>query len=351
MSKSTILRKIQNPKLKDLNEIRLREIAAKKGVPLRGKMTKENIIHRINNPTQYYTIESLKKVAADNNIIVDKNIRRADLIEQLKDENLLDTTPEPTVVSNLGVKFSDAPLKLIRAAKSKARNAREDLANYRKYIKSLNKDSLTSGRLRKLEKEVWKREIKAKEEHDRIFTVRKGQSALRDFAKVYVIDGSDVYDGRTFLAEAREPITRILRTNKQTKVKMLFTCNMERDVLDFGTVIKTLYFHSRHEINLRSTDENELYDIMIDRIEEEIQKLEQAEGTGWRLHSVVKLELFTAEWSPLRGSSYIKLPTYLKNKNAIINMKNMDNKCFLWSVLRALNPCRRDCERIDKILK
>ena len=67
---------------------------------------------------------------------------------------------------------------------------------------------------------------------------------------------------------------------------------------------------------------------MIDRIEEEIQKLESAEGTGWRLHSVVKLELFTAEWSPLRGNSYNKLPAYLKNKNAIINMKNMDNKCF-----------------------
>ena len=214
MSKSTILRKIQNPKLKDLNEIRLREIAAKKGVPLRGKMTKENIIHRINNPTQYYTIESLKKVAADNNIIVDKNIRKADLIKQLKDENLLDTTPEPTVVRNLGVKFSDAPLRLIRAAKSKARNAREDLANYRNYIKSLNKDS--SGRLRKLEKEVRKREIKAKKEHDRIFTFREGRNALRDFAKVYVIDGTNVYEPREFLAEAREPITRILRTNKQT---------------------------------------------------------------------------------------------------------------------------------------
>ena len=132
---------------------------------------------------------------------------------------------------------------------------------------------------------------------------------------------------------------------------MLFTCKMEKDVLDFGTVIETFYFYSHNENNLRTTDENELYDKMIDRIEEEIQKLESAEGTGWRLHSVVELELFTAEWSPLRGSSYIKLPTYLKNKNAIINMKNMDNKCFLWSVLRALNPGGRNGERIDKILK
>ena len=132
---------------------------------------------------------------------------------------------------------------------------------------------------------------------------------------------------------------------------MLFTCNMERDVLDYGIVIKPFYFYSHNEINLRATDENEIYDKMIDRIEEEIQKLEAAEGTGWRLHSVIKLELFTVEWVPLRGSSYIKLPEYLRNKNAIINMKNMDNKCFLWSVLRALNPLRNNGERIDKISK
>ena len=296
MSKGTILQKIQNPKLKDLNEDRLRKVAEKRGVRLRGRMTKEKIIDRINNPIKYYTIESLKKVAADNNIIVDRNIKRDDLIEQLKDRKLLDIPLEPIVESNLGVKFSDAPLKLIRAAKRKARNAREDLANYKNYIKSLNNESLTSKRFKKLLKQVEKKEIKAKEEHDRIFTVREGQKALKNFAKVYVIDGTAVYEPREFLAEVRVPITRILRTNKETKVKMLFTCNMERDVLDYGTVIKPFYFYSHNEINLRATDENEIYDKMIDRIEEEIQKLEAAEGTGWRLHSVIKLELFTVEW-------------------------------------------------------
>ena len=32
-------------------------------------------------------------------------------------------------------------------------------------------------------------------------------------------------------------------------------------------------------------------------------------------------------------------------------MKNKDNKCFLWCVLRALNPKDGDPERIDKELK
>ena len=46
----------------------------------------------------------------------------------------------------------------------------------------------------------------------------------------------------------------------------------------------------------------------------------------------------------------MELPTYLKNKKAIINMKNQDNKCFLWCVLRALNPNNNHPERVDKDL-
>ena len=125
---------------------------------------------------------------------------------------------------------------------------------------------------------------------------------------------------------------------------------MERE-RDGEIIIRPFNFHSNMEINLEGTDENELYNNMLDRIEEKIQKLEVAEGTGWRLHSVINLELHTAEWVPLRGSSYIELPKELKNKNAITNMKTEDNKCFIWCVLRALNPVKWDKNRIDKTLK
>ena len=126
---------------------------------------------------------------------------------------------------------------------------------------------------------------------------------------------------------------------------------MEREVLGVGTVVKPFRFASHHELNLQSTDEDELYDIMIDRIEEELPKVENAEGTGWKLHSVICLELHTVEYQPLRGSSYIELPRFIKLKNAVVNMKNEDNKCFLWCILRALNPVDKNPDRIDKNLK
>ena len=90
---------------------------------------------------------------------------------------------------------------------------------------------------------------------------------------------------------------------------------------------------------------------MIDEIEEEIQKVEQAVGSGWVFVEIISLELHADIWDPLKASSYIDLPKELKNRNAIVNMKNEDNKCFLWCVLRALNPTNSHPERINKDLK
>ena len=64
-----------------------------------------------------------------------------------------------------------------------------------------------------------------------------------------------------------------------------------------------------------------------------------------------KLELYISKYNPLKGSSYIPLSSHLKNKKAIINMKNNEDECFKHSVPRALNPVERDGERMTKLLK
>ena len=77
----------------------------------------------------------------------------------------------------------------------------------------------------------------------------------------------------------------------------------------------------------------------------------QSMGSGWRLHSIIQLELHTVRYNPLRGRSYIPLPKELANKKTIINMQNGDNQCFLWCVLRALNPKEHNPERVDTELR
>ena len=64
-----------------------------------------------------------------------------------------------------------------------------------------------------------------------------------------------------------------------------------------------------------------------------------------------KLEIHTVEFNPTKGSSYINLPDWIKNKKAIVNIKNNDDKCFLWCILRYLHPKETHEEKIKDLEK
>ena len=352
MNKKDILLKISNPKLKDLNNKRLRELADKGGIPLRSQMTDKAIIQRLENPTDYYTIESLKRLARSNNIDVRRNISKPDLINILRDRNLITTTPIKAQDSNLWVSAKNIPEELKKVVKKKARNAREALEDFKKYIKNLKKDYITPGRLKKLSKQLEKKVKAVEEEHKRIFTPTKGASAFKNFTTQYVIKGNPDYDPKTFLKDARPAMINIMNSNRNIKAVLYLNCLMKRLDSDGFTTIRKFAFHSiGNKIITEGTDLYEIYQEMVDEIEEEIQKIEEAAGSGWVFLEVENLTLHTSIWDPVNAGSYIDLPPVLKNKKAIINMKNEDNECFKWCVLRALFPKDDHPERIDKDLK
>ena len=317
MSKNVILQKITNPKLTDLNEKRLRKLAEKGGVPLNNQMTNRDIITRLENPTDYYTIKSLKSLARDNNIDVRRNIKKPELINILGERNLITTTPITAQESNMGVMVSSVPMELIRVAKKKARNAREALINYKNYIKNLKTAYISSSRLKKLTKTLEKKERQAKEEHDRIFTFRKELSAFNNYIDQYVIDGSDIYDGLSFLREAKRSIINVLDSNRGSKVILYFNCVMAQET-HAGIVRENFYFHSAIKLILESTDVEEVYNEMVDEIEASIQRTENAQGSGWYLESIINITLHTAKWDPLNAGSYIDLPPYLKIRKLLL---------------------------------
>ena len=182
------------------------------------------------------------------------------------------------------------------------------------------------------------------------FEVRESNSALRKFARVYTIDGIEGFDARSFLDDVREIITSILRNNRRTKVKLILKCIMEKGIIPEEIIIKPADFHSNIEVSLDGTDEDDLYFMMTERILEKLATFLRR-GSGWRLRSIICLELHTVSYNPLRGETWLPLPKKLADKKAIINIKNEDNKCFLWCVLRALNPKNNNGERLDKKLK
>ena len=183
------------------------------------------------------------------------------------------------------------------------------------------------------------------------FEVRESASALRNFARVYTINGREGTDVRSFFLNVRGSITGILRNNRRTKVKLVLICNMEKLSTLGEIIIAPSNFSSEIELNLNGTDEDDLFVRMTERTIENMASQQQSEGSGWRLHSIIRLELHVVNYNPLRGEAWVALAKELANKNAIINPQNKDDKCFLWCVLRALNPTKDHPERIDKKLK
>ena len=353
MSKKDILKKISSPKLTDLNEKRLRKLAEKKGIPLRSQMTNREIIQRLENPTNYYTVESLKRLTRSNNIDVRRNISKPELINILGERNLITTTPITAQESNLGVMASNVPIELIRKAKKKTQSAKEALENFKEYIKNLKSYNISADRLKKLTKQLERKEKKAKEEKDKIFTPIREASAFRNYTNQYVMYNTKAnYGPLEFLTYAKPAIVNIFNSNRNIKTILYLHCLMIRSEPGGLPTIKEFAFHSKDlKLVLEGTDESELYNEMAEEIEEEIQKVQEAEGSGWQFLNVKKLVLHTTRWDPINAGSYIDLPEALKNKHAIINMQNEDDKCFMWSVLRALYPKDTNPQRIDNDLK
>ena len=90
-------------------------------------------------------------------------------------------------------------------------------------------------------------------------------------------------------------------------------------------------------------------DKMIARIEEVLANFQQS-GSNWVFQRIIRLEIHFANWKPIRGATFIPLPAKLKNKKAVINIKNEDNQCFKWCITRALNPVDKNPNRITKEL-
>ena len=70
-------------------------------------------------------------------------------------------------------------------------------------------------------------------------------------------------------------------------------------------------------------------------------------GSGWNVESIESQDINISTYRPLSGSSYINLLVELRNpRKGLINVKNKDQKCFLWCHVRHINPSKEHSERI-----
>ena len=145
----------------------------------------------------------------------------------------------------------------------------------------------------------------------------------------------------------------LLRNHRNIKVRFVLVCLMEQmgkssDGKLSLTVQDKAYFNSESHISLESSDVKEILIKVIHTILEKIS-IYQKNGSGWYFKEIVHLEIHTVIFKPMRGSAYIPIPDWIMRKKAIVNIRNKDEKCFLWCVLRYLYPRDRNDFRLTDL--
>ena len=185
--------------------------------------------------------------------------------------------------------------------------------------------------------------------------LEKEKSAFKNFAVKYIIKGEPSLTPVEYFNRVYKTLEDFFTYHRNIKFSMVLVCLMEQQIIskDKGVVglnESKVYFISETHKNLESTDVEKLIDKCVKKIIEDLE-VYQKNGSGWYFKEVVQLEIHTVEFNPAKGSSYIPLPDWISNKKAIVNIKNKDEKCFLWCILRYLYPRDRDEERLTDLKK
>ena len=177
------------------------------------------------------------------------------------------------------------------------------------------------------------------------------QKALKGYTKSYEITIKNNKDPLAQLQNTRKAvayhITSVLKSMKGLKFVETLKITFIKES-DGKIVYKTAYFNSPPQTIINDLEIAKSLQVSKQTILNKIA-VWMSEGSGWTVQSVDNHYLNVVKYQPIRGSSYIQLPTELRNSlKGLINMKNDDNECFRWCHIRYLNPQGKDPQRIKK---
>ena len=179
------------------------------------------------------------------------------------------------------------------------------------------------------------------------------QQALEGYTKSFNIELRDNKDPLVQLQESRKAIEYLFNNQLKIFKGFKYVETLQVKFVKFSNGQKTEkngFFNSKADLILNNTDIQASLQISKQHILNIISQW-VSEGSGWTVESIESHHLNIANYSPLKGSSYIELPPEIKKSKGLINIKNEDNECFRWCHIRHLNPQNKNPQRIKKIDK
>ncbi|KAK3748543.1 hypothetical protein QZH41_001377 [Actinostola sp. cb2023] len=144
--------------------------------------------------------------------------------------------------------------------------------------------------------------------------------------------------------QIREKLIEELRDLGGVKFQLALKIKLSKPAADGSEEYTNPVLRHKQVALLQAGEIGEALDKAIPHILEVLEKWTQ-KGSGWMVDQVETLWLDIARYQPLRGGSYIILPAEVRNKKAVINVKNKDDHCLRWTLRSALFPATHHVDR------
>ena len=176
------------------------------------------------------------------------------------------------------------------------------------------------------------------------------QAVPKRFMKAYTHFPDEKMDTVSFFARIFPALLALLTGElcfQQYKATLVLRVEMTKTTADGKRKVQQPYFSSKPYTILSPHDIENAIEEAHRNIDAQMDKW-TCQGSGWAVTRVLCLYVNIAKYTPLKGSSYIELPKYLKNKKAIVNVKNQDDECLKWALLSSLYPTHDNPQRVTK---
>ncbi|KAE9525838.1 hypothetical protein AGLY_014064 [Aphis glycines] len=170
----------------------------------------------------------------------------------------------------------------------------------------------------------------------RMNTIGSGLIEIERFrkgSKTFIIKNCENYiDYRLFFNYISHGL--ILKL-KQSCIKTSIKFNLHVDATYIRPIThdkQDVAFKTSNVLACNSSDFASLLNTKFDKILAEESEF-IAKGSGWTLVSIDGLQFRINLVNPLKGGAYLDLPKFIREKKAIIDVKNKDKYCFKYSIL------------------
>ena len=177
-------------------------------------------------------------------------------------------------------------------------------------------------------------------------------SALGNYTDQYIAQNVGYTGGwNNFMRQARGDIIRELNQKRGSKVFFSITVKMSRSDGQFTTLAVKNIRIGEPKIITEGTDLEELYDEIMEDLNDQMDLLQDTEGSGWKFEELDKVDIHTVIYDPLNAGKWIPLPKHIADKKAVINIQNKNEECFKWCMARAISPIEKNPQMVDKNLR